>query len=430
MIGVLLALVFVEGHITIPLKASAVPKSKQHKIPDDFPDIALITSAVENSINLQYNAVFGIGTPSQNLTLVLDTGSSYIWVSTTNNFNKDSKVFNSKDSSTYQDLNISIDLEYGVGKVSGNISLESISAENLTVKEQHFVLAKSIYDLDGLDSDGLMGLGFDYLSDGYPTFIENLKSQGQISRAIFAIYASNIDNQFKDSVITIGEDLSSIYGIGSSHTIQVHQYYGYDAYWVIEISSFMYQKEKSKLWIWSSGGDTYVDHSIKVGILDIGSSLISGPKKPIEAYKKVVQSKHKNRCYDYGYLACSCKAGDYSNFLDLTFEIDGYNYTVHAENMMYYESGYCYVLIEPNDYDMWILGMPFYREYYMVHDMDNKEVIAYQAYRDEGTTWNSFINSQTSLVASAGAILTIVAAVSGVYAYRRKQDYDSYQALV
>ena len=39
----------------------------------------------------------------------------------------------------------------------------------------------------------MLGLGFNLLSDGHPTFVENLKEQGIIEQAIFSVYLSDTE---------------------------------------------------------------------------------------------------------------------------------------------------------------------------------------------------------------------------------------------
>ena len=79
--------------------------------------------------------------------------------------------------------------------------------------------------LDGSVSDGVLGLGFNRLG---ATLVENLKTQGQINKAIFSIYFNNLDkkNPIK-SVLTIGGYDAATYGTGSMLTIYVEHSYKY-----------------------------------------------------------------------------------------------------------------------------------------------------------------------------------------------------------
>jgi hypothetical protein len=49
------------------------------------------------------------------------------------------------------------------------------------------LLASSISDLKFFPGHGLLGLGFEELSDGRVTFVSNLKIQGKIDKRVFAI---------------------------------------------------------------------------------------------------------------------------------------------------------------------------------------------------------------------------------------------------
>ena len=76
MLHLLLILSSAQAYIKVPLKASY--GSKTMSFPkSNFQLHGIISlAAVENIINLQYNAIFQIGTPPQSLSLLLDTGSS------------------------------------------------------------------------------------------------------------------------------------------------------------------------------------------------------------------------------------------------------------------------------------------------------------------------------------------------------------------
>ena len=105
--------------------------------------------------------------------------------------------------------------------------------DNLIVKDQAFVESYEDYILDGSVSDGVLGLGFNRIGT---TFVENLKAQGQINKAIFSIYFNNIDkkNPIK-SVLTIGGYDAATYGTGSMLTINVDHSY---LFWVTSMQGF------------------------------------------------------------------------------------------------------------------------------------------------------------------------------------------------
>jgi hypothetical protein len=49
-------------------------------------------------------------------------------------------------------------------------------------------------------ADGILGLGFDHLSDGYYVFVDQLQRQGQIEEALFSVYMG--DNEYSQTAVT------------------------------------------------------------------------------------------------------------------------------------------------------------------------------------------------------------------------------------
>jgi saccharopepsin len=402
---IVLLVLGIYSYITIPLKQVLRPDSNSLRKSVSLDLDYLISSPVENSYNLQYNAVFQVGTPPQDMELVLDTGSSWIWVPSVDCDCHESNRYDYKSSSTYYDTKKSLILQYGVGTVYGNLSQETFSIGNLSAKNQDFILSYKDSDLDTLSSDGLLGLGFNSLSNYKPTFIENLKSQGQISSSIFSLYLNNHDNPWLDSALTIGDYNPSLYGRGDKIVVKIYKNYGY---WLSIIQN---------LYINSS---VYKQNAY--GILDIGTSLIMGPSTEIKSIKKDIIDKLSKPCYDLDLLVCICTLNQYHEYPGITFSIDGHNLTVSPENYLYYDQGYCYVLIASTDSYYWIIGQPFFREYYSVYNMEKPEVYLYQAAKEGNQKTKSY-----NYVYHSYAIGAAVSVLSIAYYVHRRTNQDPFR---
>ena len=143
------------AYIKIPLELSQKSDSSQED------------SAVARYYNIQYSAIFQVGTPPQPMSLSLDTGSSWIWIpSISCKCHQSKNAFNSSASSSYWDLGVNHVLEYKETekKVIGSLGLESFSISDFTADYQLFVLAFKDSGFDNLNSDGFLGLGFNLLS--------------------------------------------------------------------------------------------------------------------------------------------------------------------------------------------------------------------------------------------------------------------------
>jgi hypothetical protein len=361
---------------------------------------SLASSMIENNFNLQYSTTLGFGTPSQNMTLTLDTGSSYTWIPSTECYCHESlNSFDQNLSSSYKNLSKPITLQYGIGTVEGMLSSETVTLDTLEAVNQTIVLSSYDFELDSLASDGLLGLGMKELSDGYLTFVETLKEQKKINSSVFSFYINNKDNNVMDSVFTVGEYDLKKYGNGEYETIGITPLYGF---WLTSLEGFKY-------------GNKRLNRKQSWAILDLGSSLISMPNVMYRKYYSEVNKKIKG-CFDMGYVVCNCTFGDYTLFPDVGLTIDGNDFTIHAENYIYYENGYCYLLLEGGDQDLWILGQPFFREFYTVFDIDNLQVLASPAFRD-GRIFNIFpVNSAFVALGVAGIALL------WKWGYRREEN--------
>lgn len=89
----------------------------------------------------------GPSTPAQNFLLILDTGSSDMWVAdqdcTTNTCSSLSR-FNTAESSTYDASNTPFQISYGSGDAAGLIVQDTVTMGGFTVQNQGFGQYKSL----------------------------------------------------------------------------------------------------------------------------------------------------------------------------------------------------------------------------------------------------------------------------------------------
>ena len=113
-----------------------------------------------------------IGTPSQQFNVVLDTGSSDLWLASTSCPTcAGVPTFDTSKSSTLQQPTTStgqgqgVEIHYGSGEVAGVLAQDTVSMGGFTVDPQTFLVVTQMSTglLDG-DTSGILGLAFQSLA--------------------------------------------------------------------------------------------------------------------------------------------------------------------------------------------------------------------------------------------------------------------------
>ncbi|KAG0746850.1 hypothetical protein G6F62_001617 [Rhizopus arrhizus] len=178
-------------------------------------------TSLYNDLGSQYLINIGIGTPVQNFTVTLDTGSADLWVPGKSCPTADcpNALFDPSASSTYASLDKAFTLTYGIGSVNGTYVTDSVTIAGATVTKQQFGLASDTKQIltnpntitvstaakltkrgDTETANGILGLGYPRLTGSYSRgqgaynpFVFNLAAQDIISDPVFSIYLNNGD---------------------------------------------------------------------------------------------------------------------------------------------------------------------------------------------------------------------------------------------
>lgn len=329
-----------------------------YKIQDVDADGSGHTIPVNNFLNAQYFSEIELGTPPQKFKVILDTGSSNLWVPSKQCGSIACYLHNKYDSSashTYKANGTSFEIRYGSGSLSGFVSQDTLTIGDLTVKKQDFAEATSEPGLAFAFGrfDGILGLGYDRLSvNGIVPPIYNMIDQGLLDEPVFAFYLGTTDQQSEATFGGVDKDHFK----GKLIKLPVTR----KAYWEVELKSISFGDSTAKL---ESTG----------AVLDTGTSLIALPTTLAELLNKEIGAKKGFN----GQYTVDCSKRD--SLPDLSFNLGGHDFAITAYDYVLEVSGSCISAFMGMDFPeqvgpLAILGDAFLRKWYSVYDLGNNSV--------------------------------------------------------
>ncbi|XP_077190642.1 pepsin B-like [Paroedura picta] len=317
---------------------------------------------ITNYLNSFYFGEISIGTPPQNFLVVMDTGSSNLWVPSVYcnteacaNHNR----FNPSQSSTYTNEGQTYTLSYGSGSLTVMLGYDTVQVQNIVIQNQVFGLSEDepSSPFYYANFDGILGMAYPAMSMGGYTAMQQMLRQGQLSEPIFSFYFSRQPTvQYGGEMILGGVD-TQLYS-GEISWAPVTR----EVYWQIGIEEFAIGSQATG---WCSQGCQ--------AIVDTGTCQLTVPEQYIGSFLQAVGAEQYN-----GEYVVNCN--DVQSMPTITFVINGSEFPLPPSAYVSNNNGYCYVAIEPtylpssNGQPLWILGDVFLKEYYSVFDMANNRV--------------------------------------------------------
>ncbi|XP_010189735.1 PREDICTED: gastricsin-like [Mesitornis unicolor] len=373
----LLCLQLGEGMMRIPLrKGRSMQEAMREKgVPEDFLKVlrgdpgrkyqlnnAVAYEPLTNYLDSFYFGEISIGDPPQNFLVLFDTGSANLWVPSTYcqapacvNHAR----FNLSLSSTFSGIGATYTLTYGFGDVSVALGYDTVTIQNIVVRNQEFglSLAEPTRPFYYLDFDGILGMSYPGVGiGGYNTLMQNMLEQHQLAEPIFSFYYSNPTYSYGGEVILGGVD-PKLY-IGEVLWAPVVQ----ELYWKISIEEFSIGMSATG---WCSQGCH--------GIVDTGTFMLTVPGQYMSAFLQALGAEES----EYGFVVdCS----SVPSMPTLYFAISGSQLLLPPSVYVLNNDGICTVGVEStyvsssSGQPLWILGNVFLRQYYSIFDMANNRV--------------------------------------------------------
>lgn len=296
-----------------------------------------------------------IGTPPQDFKVILDTGSSNLWVPSQSCGSIACYLhqkYDSSASSTYKKNGTEFEIRYGSGSLSGFVSQDVVTIGDLKIKGQDFAEATQEPGLAFAFGrfDGILGLGFDRISvNGIVPPFYQLVNQKLIDEPVFAFYLSGESGGDDSEVVFGGVDKDHY--TGKITEIPLRR----KAYWEVDLDSITFGDETAEL------DNTGV-------ILDTGTSLIALPSDLAELLNKEMGAK---KSYN-GQYTIDCSARD--SLPDVSFKLSGYDFAISPYDYILEVSGSCISTFMGMDFPapvgpLAILGDAFLRKWYSIYDL-------------------------------------------------------------
>lgn len=377
-----------------PLSLSTVASRPQKKT-IELPEVHLVQDALvaeggyaaikkklSDFYDLVYTATAKFGNSAASVRLIVDTGSSDLWVN--------SKVY---DSTTSEEVpNGDAVLNYGEGHVEGKKVKDKFCFSGACVHKQSFILADRITEMPlantGAAFDGLLGLAYPGLSEvgnGADTYLATLVAENIWSPLAFGlcILDATDDGESFLSFGTLDEVLAEVpsgWGPGVNLPILVPEYQVGGAiqytpqYWMVQTSG-------------AAVNDFYQTTFEAFAMLDSGTSLIT---IPFTAYLDILPSllPADGSCFQMaGQVICPCDAslGTLSfTFASPTDKSQTLKIDLGTEDLLAfagkakYSDGsvkdICRLGVQQSTMPFMILGDVFMRKVYTVHDVTGMQM--------------------------------------------------------
>lgn len=359
-----------------------------------------------------YMANISLGTPSQELSVLLDTGSADLWVMSSDNSYCSTEIdcdtygtFDVEKSTSYKYNNSDFNIQYADDTMAiGDWGTDTLTIGDSTLKKFSFALANETNSTIAVLGVGFRGLETTALQQytenpyTYANLPEALVEAGLINSKVYSLYLN--DKDATSGSILFGAVDHDKYS-GSLETVQIINTSGGSSPIKLEItlSGIKYN---------TSTGTTKTLTSTKFpALLDSGTTLTYFPPTLASTIAKAVGGSYSSTV---GAYVMNCESSDN---IAIDFNFTGAIISVPLANFFIqvtYSSGgiatsggdeICAIGILGNSENAFILGDSFLRAAYAVYDLDNFQISLANANLDSSKSNIETINSTGTTIPGA-----------------------------
>ncbi|KAI5116824.1 hypothetical protein M0805_006236 [Coniferiporia weirii] len=253
------------------------------------PTVASPSKKRGNSANIQttnqqsdssYYAPLTVGTPAQSFNVILDTGSSDLWVASTScqSCPQGIPLFDNTKSSSLTLSQQEITISYGSGEVGGELATDTVDMGGFTVSAQTLTLVTEITsDFLTAPVSGLMGLAFETIAESKATpFWEALAQGNFLSTSEMSFWLTRFVNDPQATenepggAFTLGGTNSSLF-TGDIDFVNIPSDVT-PSFWLLPLDTLTVQGNAVTI---PTGDDA-------LAAIDTGTTLIAGPTTAVQ----------------------------------------------------------------------------------------------------------------------------------------------------
>ncbi|VDC04081.1 unnamed protein product [Peniophora sp. CBMAI 1063] len=312
--------------------------------------------------DVSYFASVSVGTPAQTFDVVMDTGSSDLWIETTEctNCPQGNAQLNTGQSSSISTSSNSVSFSYGQGQAQGTMATDTVSLAGFTISSQTFGAVTQIFDnVVPNTASGIMGLAFQSLArTGATPFWQALLNGNQLSNPEFSVYLAR--NQQRVSSSSSANDGGSI-TFGGRNTSLFQGDVEFQNFPNGVGNAFWYQNVAS---LTVNGNSVGINSGLAA--IDTGTTLLGGPSDSVSDFWGQVSG---SQSIGQGMYSYPC-----STSLNVTISFGGRSYPINPNDLNFGRigNGQCVGAIfsmgssSGGSNPAWIVGDTFLKNVYSV----------------------------------------------------------------